>query len=95
MFCSETKNKEIAVLFRSLREKSGKTQQDVAKFLGLTRTAITQIESGRRMASAWELAGAAELFGVSIAEFYAVELTGLQSVKRFAWFDYNQTPFTC
>lgn len=48
-----------------LREESGKTQSDVAKFLGITAPAYTMIENEQRRLTAKMLEQLAEYFGVS------------------------------
>ena len=57
--------KKLAEKLREARGRIGFSQDYVAKSLGLTRTAITQIESGNRNVSAEELAGFCKLYRLS------------------------------
>ena len=41
-------NKRLGAVMREEREKAGKTQQDIAEKLGVTKTAVHQWESGKR-----------------------------------------------
>lgn len=58
---------------KQLREKSGLTQEEVEKALGLPQKAFTHIESGARKVSTLELAKFSELFHVPISDFFAKE----------------------
>lgn len=58
---------------KQLREKSGFTQEEVEKVLGLPQKAFTHIENGTRKVSTLELAKCSELFHVPIADFFAKE----------------------
>jgi len=58
---------------RAARENRGLSQQAVADALGLTRTAITQIEGGKRSVSTVELAELAKTYHYPIADFFSEE----------------------
>lgn len=60
---------------RAARETSALTQDDVANELGLSRSAIAQIELGHRGVSGIELAKLAFLFARDMREFVAAEYT--------------------
>lgn len=63
--------KELALRLRQAREIKGLTQQQAAAALGLPRTAVAHLEAGKRGVSTLELARAAELYGRSVAWFFA------------------------
>lgn len=64
---SENEDKNIvAVRLRTAREMAGLSQAQVAKILGLHRSSISEIETGRRKVSAEELAKLAEICSVDI-----------------------------
>lgn len=48
------------------RKKSGKTQAEIAEFLGLTQTAYGNYELGKRQIMPYNLAKLADLYGVSV-----------------------------
>src|SRR3990170_7704284 len=52
------------------------TQDEVATFLALPRTAIVQIEAGRRAVSTLELAELAKLYRKHVADFFAEAAPG-------------------
>jgi len=60
---------ELAGRLKAARENCGLTQQQVADALGLVRTAIVQIEAGRRSVNSLELEKMARLYGRSLSEF--------------------------
>ena len=60
---------ELGQRLKRAREAIGLTQQRVAEQVGLTRVAISQIESGQRMVSSLELTSLARLYGRDIASF--------------------------
>ena len=53
----ETERRRLGEKLRQAREYLGFSQDDVATFLKLPRTAITNIESGQRKVEALELKG--------------------------------------
>lgn len=53
---------------RSLRERLGLTQQQVADKLGVARSTLAQIETGQRKVSAVELVTFARIFGITCEE---------------------------
>ena len=57
--------KTINERIRKMRNEYHLSQEYVAKYLGVSRTTITQIESGNRKISADELSLFSKLFGVS------------------------------
>jgi len=62
-----TTREAIANRLRLARERSGLSQGQVARLLGIHRPAVTEIEAGRRKVSAEELAQLAELYAVSMS----------------------------
>jgi transcriptional regulator with XRE-family HTH domain len=64
----------LAKRLREARDASGLTQEQLAGELKLPRTAIVQIESGKRAVSTLELVMLAKLFHCDIADFISEEL---------------------
>lgn len=65
------KNIEISRRLREARELASISQGEAAKALGLSRTAITQLEGGNRAVSTLELARLADLYRRHISWFFA------------------------
>ena len=66
MIESESEKFALAERLREAREYVGLSQDEVATKLGLTRPAVTNIESGSRKVSATELSAFAKLYGRSL-----------------------------
>ena len=62
----ENKNKLMASRLSIARERSGLSQSQVAREIGLQRPSISEIEAGRRKVSANELLQFAELYSVDL-----------------------------
>jgi len=62
--------KTLREKLKKLREENGLTQEAVEKAIGLPQKACTHIEAGSRNVSTLELAKLAELFQISIADFF-------------------------
>lgn len=62
---------ELSRRLRVARESSGLTQEQVAQGIGIARSAVAQLEAGRRAVSSVELVKLAALFGRDIGEFVA------------------------
>ncbi len=62
---------ELGARIRAARETSRLTQDAVARHLGLSRTAVVQLEAGHRSVSSLELGSLAYLFGRDIRELLA------------------------
>jgi Zn-dependent peptidase ImmA (M78 family)/DNA-binding XRE family transcriptional regulator len=62
---------ELGRRIRVAREAGGLTQDQVAEHVGIARSAVTQIEAGRRSVSSVELVKLAHFFGRDVAEFVA------------------------
>jgi transcriptional regulator with XRE-family HTH domain len=60
---------ELAARLKAARENCGLTQQQVADALGVARTAVVQIEAGRRSVNSLELERMARLYGRALSEF--------------------------
>lgn len=58
----------LADNIKALREARGLKQIEVARYIELNKSAYSKTESGQRNATVEELAGMAELFGVTIDE---------------------------
>jgi transcriptional regulator with XRE-family HTH domain len=59
---------QLAERIRTLRERLGLTQADVAERIDLSRSTLAQIELGQRKVTAMELIAFAKTFGVSVEE---------------------------
>lgn len=57
---------EIGKKIKGLREKSGLSQEKLARSIGISRSAISQIERGERKVSAEEIKGIADYLNLSI-----------------------------
>ncbi len=68
-----TSKTELAERIRSARDAAHLTQADLAKDLGIPRSAVAEIEAGRRGVSSLELERIAFLVGRDMAEFLADE----------------------
>ncbi len=62
---NKVKGQEIASRLKELRGKKGFSQEDVAKALNISRTAVSQIENDERSVSGLELATFSRIFEVS------------------------------
>ncbi|MBP3284235.1 MAG: helix-turn-helix transcriptional regulator [Clostridia bacterium] len=60
--------KKLNERIKKIREELHLSQEYVAKYMNLNRTAISQIESGNRKVSAEELKVFSELFGITADE---------------------------
>jgi Zn-dependent peptidase ImmA (M78 family)/transcriptional regulator with XRE-family HTH domain len=61
----------LAGRLKKAREAAAITQEDVAKVLGVARTAVVQIEAGNRAVSSLELEKLARLYHRDISEFFS------------------------
>ncbi|MEL6911510.1 MAG: helix-turn-helix transcriptional regulator, partial [Cyanobacteria bacterium J06598_4] len=62
---------ELGRRIRLAREAASLSQDDVAKHLKLSRSAISLVESGKRKVDSLELQKFSNLVGKSIEEFFA------------------------
>jgi Zn-dependent peptidase ImmA (M78 family)/transcriptional regulator with XRE-family HTH domain len=67
---------ELGRRLREARERVGLTQEEVARELGISRTAVALFEAGKRKVSGLELARLAFLYGRTPGDFFAQDLTG-------------------
>src|SRR5436309_8070738 len=77
----------IGARLRETREYSGFSQEDVAKYLGVPRSAISLIESGARGVDILELKKIAKLYQCGVDELTGAEtfdLAGPDSIKLVA-----------
>lgn len=72
---------DFSDVFRSLRARSGLTQQEIADKLDLTPRAIGAWESGRSRPRLDKLSQVADLFGVTTAELMGEETTTERPVR--------------
>lgn len=66
---------ELGRRIRAAREASGLTQEKLAQRIGLSRTAVVQIEAGNRSVSSLELDAVARVLGRDMREFLADDFT--------------------
>jgi len=67
-------NNEIGKRVSEFRKKFGNTQDDLAKWLGLSRASIAQMEGGDREIDSVELEKIADFFGCNPLVFFGDEL---------------------
>ena len=75
--------KTLANRLRQAREGVGITQDQVAASVGVTRTALVQIENGARSVSSLELARLAVLYRREMSDFFADELPQPEADSSF------------
>ena len=79
---------EIGQRTAELRKRAGISQQKLAEMLGVSRTTITQIESGKRKVSADELARLSKIYNLSVDSLLSLReepeviFTGKQEEKK-------------
>lgn len=71
--------KGLAEKLREAREYLGFSQEEVAKYLGIARSALSNIETGQRKVEATELKRLAQLFKCQVSHF-----TGAEEEPQFA-----------
>ncbi len=69
----ELNQHSLGLRLREARERLGLTQADAAAAIGAPRTAVVQVEAGKRSVSTLELAELARLYHVPVADFFRVE----------------------
>jgi len=67
---------------KELRERSGMSQQKLAELLGVSRPAISQIESGQRKVSADEMRKLADAFHISADRLLDLEEEPVVIIKE-------------
>ena len=84
---------ELGRRIRLAREAASLSQDDVAKHLELSRSAISLIEGGKRKVDSLELQKFSNLVGKSIEEFFAEETNSQSSslIKEKNEFDFDPT----
>lgn len=81
-------NKRIGKRIKDVREKSGKTQQDLAKLLGKTAASISDIERAKVQISAAELYSIAEYLQMPIRYFLDKKLPDFKKEKASFLLDF-------
>lgn len=76
----------LGAKLKEFREYSGFSQEDVAKYLGIPRPAVSLIEAGTRRVEALELTKLAKLFQCSVDELTGNSTVGKEpeSIKMIA-----------
>jgi transcriptional regulator with XRE-family HTH domain len=67
----------LGARLRQAREYLGFSQEDVATFLGIARSALSNIETGQRRLEALELQKLAKLFNLPVSHFTSGDETDL------------------
>lgn len=69
----DARRQQLTHRLRQAREYVGMSQEDVAKALGISRPAVTHIESGARRVEALELEKLSSLYGRPVAQLLGTE----------------------
>lgn len=77
----EQPRKELAEKLRATREYLGLSQEEVAKAIGIPRSAISLIESARRKVDVMEIQSFARVYQCSVANLTGEESVQLSSPK--------------
>jgi transcriptional regulator with XRE-family HTH domain len=72
----------IGCLIRTMRDAAGWNQQDLADLMGLTRTSVCNLESGRQGLSVDALLRLADCFGVTPSELLPGGIKERRTVER-------------
>ena len=70
---SEVERRRLGEKLRQAREYVGFSQEEVASFLKVSRTAVTNMETGQRKVEALELKRLADLYRQSVSHFTSDE----------------------
>ncbi len=65
---------KLGMIVKLLRESRQMSQEDLANLMGMSRTAVVNIENGKRKLSATELMRVAEIFGLTLDQLVKPEL---------------------
>ena len=76
---SSDARKILGKRIKAAREETGLSQEQVAKQLGIPRSAVSQMESGNRRVEAIELGRMAKLYSKTLA-FFSIENEGTDSL---------------
>jgi transcriptional regulator with XRE-family HTH domain len=82
---SEESRQALGARLREAREYLGYSQEEAAKALGLSRPAITNIESGQRNVQALELGSLARLYGRTVSYLMSGEEEPSESDPKVAF----------
>ncbi|MGG7579594.1 helix-turn-helix domain-containing protein [Rhizobium sp. Nf11,1] len=72
---------QLGANLKRARERSGKSQQEVAEALAMPRTAVTNLEAGNRAVSTLELSKLANLYGQPIASFFGRPKSNMEELS--------------
>ncbi len=72
---------QLGASLKQARERSTKSQQDVADALNLPRTAVTNMEAGNRAVSTLELSKLATLYGQPIVSFFGRPKSNMEDLS--------------
>jgi len=75
-----TKQEELGRRLKSVRKSVGLTQEEVSKRTDLGRTALSEIENGKRRVDSVELEQLAEVYGVRISDFFEEDPVDTSSI---------------
>ena len=72
--------KELGQRIAEYRKAKGLTQGDLAKNIGMSRSSLTQIESGNRSIDVFELQKIAMVLGFSLDQFLSFDFNGIKEL---------------
>ncbi len=75
----ELSQKEIGARIALLRKHQGLSQEELAKFLSVSRSSLVQMEAGRRGVSAVELIRLSHALNISLDKLLAMDFTVIQN----------------
>lgn len=75
-----TTHAELGRRLKAVRESVGFTQQEVSDKTGIGRTALSDIENGKRRIDSVELETLAELYGVRVSDFFSETAVDTSSI---------------
>lgn len=78
-------NSAIGNNLKFLRENSGFTQEQVASFLGINRSAYANYETGDRSAPLEVMESVAELYGVDLSDLFETDPSAIQATLLCAF----------
>lgn len=71
----------LAYILRTAREKTGRTQEDIAQYMRWKRPTLSAIEAGHRKVSAHELEQFANLYGTTVSDLLQASKDVLNGVS--------------
>jgi len=82
---NKTQNDIISLNIKELREKLGLTQENIAEYLGVSREAVHNYETGKRNVPVGTINRLADLFGVDAYDLYEENPEEQKATLAFAF----------